>query len=191
MTSCREYPDQLPGEPDAAYAHLRAWVDFDARGRTGDTAAFAEAQGIRADYVRRLRSLYDWSDRCREVETFDALTGRLAAEKAAEAAAEDIAAMKVENAQRYVELERRVLAKAHEAIERLDVAELTPAMLPRFVLGALKASEPKPSGAPPGAELHSPVGPEELEVQSREVFEELMRRGLMSGYVRVDEQADD
>lgn len=186
MTSCREYPDQLPGEPDRAYAHLRAWVDFDARGRLGDTAAFAEAQGIRADYVRRLRSLYDWSDRCREVETFDALTGRLAAEKAAEAAAEDIAAMKVANAAQYVELERRVLAKAHEAIERLDVAELTPAMLPRFILGALRAVEPRDgaaAAADPDPRL--PVGPDELQSQTMELVAELQRRGL--AYDAADE----
>lgn len=179
MTSYRDYPEQLPGESAAAYAHLRAWVDFDARGRAGATAAFAEAQGIRADYVRKLRSQYDWVERCRDVETFDALTGRLAAEKAAEAAAEDIAAMKVENAQRYVELERRVLAKAHEAIERLDVAELTPAMLPRFVLGALKASEPRDAAAAAPAEAHLPLGsPDELEAQARELVAELQRRGL-------------
>jgi hypothetical protein len=186
MTSYRDYPEQLPDESAAAYAHLRAWVDFDARGRAGDTAAFAEAQGIRPDYVRKLRSQYDWVERCREVETFDALTGRLAAEKAAEAAADDIAAMKVENAQRYVELERRVLAKAHEAIERLDVTELTPAMLPRFVLGALKASEPREAAASPAA---LPVGSlPELEAQTQEVVAELMRRGLADGYVS---RADD
>jgi hypothetical protein len=180
MTSYRDYPEQLPGEPDSAYAHLRAWVDFDARGRAGDTAAFAEAQDIRADYVRRLRSLYNWSERAREVETFDALTGRLAAEKAAEAAAEDIAALKVANAAQYVELERRVLAKAHEAIERLDVAELTPAMLPRFVLGALKASEPRGAAAVPEPErIPIPVGFADMEAHTAELIAEFQRRGLM------------
>jgi hypothetical protein len=180
VTAYRDYPEQLPGEPDRAYAHLRAWVDFDARGRDGDTAAFAEAQGIRPDYVRRLRSQWDWRERAREVETFDVLTGRLAAEKAAEAAAEGIAALKVANAAQYVELERRVLAKAHEAIERLDVAELSPAMLPRFVLGALKASEPRGAAAvtdPPPPPL--PVGPDELAAHTMELAAELQRRGLL------------
>lgn len=183
MTSYREYPARLAGEPDRAYAHLRAWVDFDARGRPGDTAAFAEAQGIGADYVRKLRSRYRWVERCREAETFDALTGRLAAEKAAEAAAEDIAAMKVENAQRYVELERRVLAKAHEAIERLDVAELTSAMLPRFVLGTLKAAEPKAAVAEPDPDaVRVPLGSlDELQERTLELVAELQRRGLVPG----------
>lgn len=136
------YPEQLPEESDKAYGHFCAWIDFPGRDRPDATAAFAAARGIRPDYVRRLRSKYEWPTRSADrpsVETaIRQRTNDLTIEKTAESVADKVAAARASNTVIAVSLAGKVGRKALEAVDRIDVNHFDE-NLGRFVTTVLRA----------------------------------------------------
>lgn len=143
-----EYPAQLPGESDKAYAHFRAWVDFEDRETRGATTAFAQRRDIKPDQVRRLRSKYDWNARAATVPTMAAAihqrTTELVVEQTAQSLAEKIVAARERNAAAHAGLVAKIGKKVNEALELLDLTSMDNAQLGQFILrGAREMAPPR------------------------------------------------
>lgn len=177
----RELPQQLPDESDAAYAHFCAWLDCP---DPDDTAVFAASRGVRADYIRKLRSRWKWRDRRRPVD--QAIRDRateLTIEKTAQSLADRAAAARSKAEAAHAFLAAEVGSKALQAVRRLDPSELDPGSIVRLVSVALREIGPKaPTVAVSGEQVDVSVAgleqlpPVEQTARARVILEETARQ---------------
>src|SRR5690606_32388741 len=136
MGAMGDFPEQLPGENNKAYGHCCAWLHSPAADNTDD---FAAQRGISPQYVRQMRSQYDWSNRrLPVVAELQARTSELAVEKVAQSRADKIAAAVERNETAHVLLQSRVLEQALEAATQIPQGAMSAGEIVQLLRVALQ-----------------------------------------------------